>query len=331
MVLSGLTNKRLVAELTAAGLPAIGLSGRDGRMIRARLEPGLGRVGRPDTIDVRPLHSLWREGWVPGRLARSAPAPRTRRSTLTRTRRPWHSPMRCRREASCTSQTSMACGSTRASSPKWTLPWRARRSPGGPLGEGMRLKVDMALAGGRQRNRRSRRRRRGPPPRGLRRNADRFEDGSVSADPFLGIYRRDTTLVGGKGVRLVDSEGRSYLDFAAGIGVNGLGYGDRKVVAAIPCPGRQADPREQPVPQRAGNGAGRAAGFARLPRSRVFLQLRSRGDRGGNQARTQARTRAGPRRARRFRWRIPRPHVRRSLGLQPLSGTGSRSSRWFRA
>ena len=65
MVLSGLTNKRLVAELTAAGLPAIGLSGRDGRMIRARLEPGLGRVGRPDTIDVRPLHSLWREGWVP--------------------------------------------------------------------------------------------------------------------------------------------------------------------------------------------------------------------------------------------------------------------------
>ena len=55
----------------------------------------------------------------------------------------------------------------------------------------------------------------------------------MSADPFLGVYRRDTTLVGGKGVRLVDSEGRSYLDFAAGIGVNGLGNGDRKVVAAI--------------------------------------------------------------------------------------------------
>ncbi len=55
----------------------------------------------------------------------------------------------------------------------------------------------------------------------------------MSTDPFLGVYRRDTTLVGGKGVRLVDSEGRSYLDFAAGIGVNGLGYGDRKVVAAI--------------------------------------------------------------------------------------------------
>src|SRR5439155_24274851 len=30
-----------------------------------------------------------------------------------------------------------------------------------------------------------------------------------------------------------DQEGRSYLDFAAGVGVNGLGYGDRAVVAAI--------------------------------------------------------------------------------------------------
>ena len=65
MVLSGLTNKMLVGGLTAAGVPAIGLSGRDAGMIRARLEPGLGRVGRPDSIDPRPLHSLWNGGWVP--------------------------------------------------------------------------------------------------------------------------------------------------------------------------------------------------------------------------------------------------------------------------
>lgn len=52
-------------------------------------------------------------------------------------------------------------------------------------------------------------------------------------EAFVGVYQRDTTLVSGRGARLVDSEGRSYLDFAAGIGVNGLGYGDRKVVAAI--------------------------------------------------------------------------------------------------
>src|SRR6185295_10146388 len=55
MVLSGTVNKGLAAGLTAAGLLAIGLSGRDAGMIKARLEPGLGRVGVPEEIDVRPL------------------------------------------------------------------------------------------------------------------------------------------------------------------------------------------------------------------------------------------------------------------------------------
>ena len=50
---------------------------------------------------------------------------------------------------------------------------------------------------------------------------------------LLPLYERDLTIVSGKGSRLVDSAGRSYLDFAAGIGVNGLGYGDRRVLAAI--------------------------------------------------------------------------------------------------
>jgi predicted acetylornithine/succinylornithine family transaminase len=50
---------------------------------------------------------------------------------------------------------------------------------------------------------------------------------------LLPVYERDLVLVKGKGARLFDAEGRSYLDFAAGIGVNGLGYGDSKVVAAI--------------------------------------------------------------------------------------------------
>jgi predicted acetylornithine/succinylornithine family transaminase len=50
---------------------------------------------------------------------------------------------------------------------------------------------------------------------------------------LLGVYERDLVLVKGKGARVSDSEGRSYLDFAAGIGVNGLGYGDKKVAAAI--------------------------------------------------------------------------------------------------
>jgi acetylornithine/N-succinyldiaminopimelate aminotransferase len=53
------------------------------------------------------------------------------------------------------------------------------------------------------------------------------------SDALLPVYDRDIVLVKGKGAKLLDSEGRTWLDFAAGIAVNGLGYGDRKVVNAI--------------------------------------------------------------------------------------------------
>jgi acetylornithine/N-succinyldiaminopimelate aminotransferase len=50
---------------------------------------------------------------------------------------------------------------------------------------------------------------------------------------LLPVYERDLVLVSGKGSRLFDKDGKSYLDFAAGIAVNGFGHGDRKIVAAI--------------------------------------------------------------------------------------------------
>ena len=50
---------------------------------------------------------------------------------------------------------------------------------------------------------------------------------------LLPVYDRDLVIVSGKGARLTDSAGNTYLDFAAGIGVNGLGYGNSKVVNAI--------------------------------------------------------------------------------------------------
>ncbi len=53
------------------------------------------------------------------------------------------------------------------------------------------------------------------------------------SNTLLGVYDRDLTLVKGKGTKLTASDGRVYLDFAAGIGVNGVGYGDTRVVAAI--------------------------------------------------------------------------------------------------
>ena len=50
---------------------------------------------------------------------------------------------------------------------------------------------------------------------------------------LLGVYERDIVIASGKGARLTDTAGNTYLDFAAGVGVNGLGYGNPKVIAAI--------------------------------------------------------------------------------------------------
>jgi acetylglutamate kinase len=65
MVLSGGTNKSLAAGLTAAGVRAVGVSGRDGGLIRARLAPELGRVGTPERVDTTILDALWDAGVLP--------------------------------------------------------------------------------------------------------------------------------------------------------------------------------------------------------------------------------------------------------------------------
>ena len=55
----------------------------------------------------------------------------------------------------------------------------------------------------------------------------------MSTSALLPVYDRDLVLVRGKGSWLYDAEGNRYLDFAAGVGVNGLGYGDPGVTRAI--------------------------------------------------------------------------------------------------
>ena len=65
MVLSGTANKDLAAGLTAAGVPAIGISGRDGDLMRARLAPDLGRVGTPQRVNPAPIRALWDAGFLP--------------------------------------------------------------------------------------------------------------------------------------------------------------------------------------------------------------------------------------------------------------------------
>jgi acetylglutamate kinase len=65
MVLSGVVNKSLASGLTRAGVPAVGLSGRDAGLVSARLEPGLGRVGLPESVNAGVLHTLWTAGLLP--------------------------------------------------------------------------------------------------------------------------------------------------------------------------------------------------------------------------------------------------------------------------
>lgn len=51
---------------------------------------------------------------------------------------------------------------------------------------------------------------------------------------LMGVYKvPDLVLAGGSGCELVDEEGKVYLDFTAGIGVNALGYGSPVIRQAI--------------------------------------------------------------------------------------------------
>lgn len=51
---------------------------------------------------------------------------------------------------------------------------------------------------------------------------------------LLPVYRpAEPVFVAGRGAHLIAEDGREYLDFASGIGVNALGYGDADITRAI--------------------------------------------------------------------------------------------------
>ena len=57
---------------------------------------------------------------------------------------------------------------------------------------------------------------------------------SAGSIPLLGTYKRaPMEFVKGEGVELIDSNGKRYLDFASGIAVNALGYGDAGIAQVI--------------------------------------------------------------------------------------------------
>lgn len=77
MVLSGTTNKRLVAQMLTAGVRAVGVSGEDAGMFSAHVvDPQMGRVGGRLTVDGALIEHLLSGGYVPivSPLARDATA-----------------------------------------------------------------------------------------------------------------------------------------------------------------------------------------------------------------------------------------------------------------
>ena len=75
MVLSGATNKRLVAQLISAGVRAVGISGEDANLFHAHItEPQMGQVGGRVEVDASIIAHLTDGGYVPvvSPLARDA-------------------------------------------------------------------------------------------------------------------------------------------------------------------------------------------------------------------------------------------------------------------
>ena len=110
---------------------------------------------------------------------------------------------------------------------------------------------------------------------------------------LLHTYNRyPIVLERGEGVYLYDVEGNKYLDFAAGIAVQSLGYGNRELNEAVK---KQVDTLthtsnlfyNEPI-ARAAERAVKAAGM-----ERVFYQQRNRGDRGSHQGSQKIRLHPG--------------------------------------
>lgn len=65
MVLSGLVNKRLVSQLVAAGVSAVGISGEDDAMLTATRIASLGYAGKPAAVKIELIQTLFSAGHLP--------------------------------------------------------------------------------------------------------------------------------------------------------------------------------------------------------------------------------------------------------------------------
>jgi len=68
MVLSGAINKEIVSWIAAEGGRAVGISGKDGRLVtttKVKSDVDLGFVGEPDDVDTRLLDTISKAGMIP--------------------------------------------------------------------------------------------------------------------------------------------------------------------------------------------------------------------------------------------------------------------------
>jgi acetylglutamate kinase len=66
MVLSGSINKEIVSWIAAEGGRAVGISGKDGRLVTvSRINDDLGYVGEPEDVDTRILDTISKAGMIP--------------------------------------------------------------------------------------------------------------------------------------------------------------------------------------------------------------------------------------------------------------------------
>ena len=109
---------------------------------------------------------------------------------------------------------------------------------------------------------------------------------AVEKEHVLQVYRRGSVVFDrGRGCRLFDTNGRSYLDLISGVGVASLGHAHPATGRRDRRPGAASGAYVEPVLPSAAGRAGLASRRVVRPAARVLLQQRRGGGRGDAEVR----------------------------------------------
>ena len=305
MVLVGKINKEIVGLINLHGGRAVGLSGKDGNLLRAhkrlhKMPDGttadIGLVGEVETVNPEPDPAARGQRVHPGDRAGRGGGRRARPTTSTPTwwRARW--PRRCcaeklihltdvpgdqrrgrssrlaltKREAERLIKANVIDGGHAAQGGVLRCaPWRAAPPrPTSSTGEyPTPILLEVLHPGGYRDRNRFLEGESGGHQRAPRRGRQ-APDGLHQAIPACAGARR--------GMRVWDSDGKEYLDFTGGIAVTALGHSHPRVVGTIREQADHAPARLQPLPHSAADAPRQAALRAFLRRSGVLLATRGR-------------------------------------------------------